>query len=132
MAEVLQNDWFTDALEDAFDWQSDNAHLKMKLVQQTTGTTFPTTAQTVVVSATSQPTSDQVRITINELFTATADWGVIDRVELGYWDENNFGRTWNIYIRDTANTNNATTWDMAASGFKLTIRYMFFEFIEAV
>jgi len=131
MPEITLNEWMQRATADAIRYQNTNNNFTMQLVQQTTGTLYPTTgAQAASGTNVTKIGTSQVRATFNELFTSNGNWGTIDRVQLGF-DGDDTSDTWKIYLRDTSNTDNATTIALSASNWTLTIRYLYIEYIEA-
>lgn len=129
MATTLE-EFCSHACYDAFKQQDNDNTLTMQLRNQS-GTINPSIAQAVAVSSPtfSGTNNRKVRMTVNELFTVGdgEDWGVINRIYLNFTSGST--HSWNIYIRDKDNTANTTTWDMAAVDYKLTIRYIYMEFI---
>lgn len=129
MAAITLNEFMQRATADSFRWHLSNG-LDMKLVQKTTGTTFPASYQAISGSVTEIGTQ-QVRLSMNEVFTATANWGTIDRVQL-LFDGDSGTDTWKIKLRDTSNTDNATEVALSAANWTLTIRYLYVEYKEQV
>jgi len=129
MAEITLNEFLQRATVDAFNDQT----LSMKLAQKTTGTLFPASGQSLSISGgdISEIGTSQVRVYVNEQFSATANWGTIDRVELTFENASAGTDTWLIKLRDTANTDNATEIALSAANWTLTVRYLYIEYTEA-